>query len=102
MTLVEATNLLLIEGRQIAPPGSKSEAKDELEPADIQKLIAANRPAFIAQAHALHDVASIALAAIDAKDSKALLSAGGNIDATCEACHLQFWYPNQKIPRPPM
>lgn len=101
ITLIEATNLLLIEGRQVAPPGTKSTVKDELEPAEVQKLIDANRSAFIAHAHALHDVTAQALAAIDAKDSQALVTAGGNIDAVCEACHLQFWYPGQKIPRYP-
>ncbi len=98
LTLIEATNLLLIEGRQVAPPGTKSEVKDELEPIEIQKLIDANRPAFIAHAHALHDVTTQALAAIDAKNAEALVTVGGNIDGVCEACHLQFWYPGQKIP----
>jgi hypothetical protein len=39
-----------------------------------------------------------ALGAIDAKDSKALMDAGGAIDEACEACHVTYWYPNQKTP----
>jgi len=33
------------------------------------------------------------VAAIDAKDSTALFTAGGKVDETCENCHSTFWYP---------
>jgi cytochrome c556 len=49
-------------------------------------------------AHGLHSTATQALEAIDRRDSEALLQAGGEIDAACEACHLTYWYPNQKVP----
>src|SRR5882724_645604 len=71
ITLVEATNLLVIDGR---------------------------RPAFNGFAAALREAGSRAIAAIDAKDPVALVRAGGEIDAVCEACHLTFWYPGQVIP----
>ena len=38
-----------------------------------------------------------ALAAIDARNPQALLEAGGAIDAACEACHVTYWYPNQRL-----
>jgi cytochrome c556 len=100
VTLAEATNLLIVQGRRAAPPGAKSENPDsELEPEQIQALIAKNRPAFVAHAHVLHEAAMEALRAIDARKLDGISDAGGTIDAACEGCHLQFWYPNQQLPK---
>ena len=97
VTLVEATNLLIMPGRRAAHPGAKSENPGaELEPAQIQELLDKQRPAFIAHAHVLHEAAMEALRAIDARNIDGISDAGGTIDAACESCHLQFWYPNQK------
>src|SRR5437867_3982175 len=52
--LVEATNLLLIEGRHVAKPNEKSENPEvELQPEQIEKLIASDRPAWVNFAHGL-------------------------------------------------
>jgi len=97
VTLVEATNLVVIPGRKAAHPGAKSENPGaELEPEQIQELLDKQRPAFIAHAHVLHEAAMEALRAIDARNIDGISDAGGTIDAACESCHLQFWYPNQK------
>jgi cytochrome c556 len=97
--LAEATNLLVVQGRRVAPPGTKSENPDsELEPEQMQALIAKNRGAFVAHAHVLHEAAMEALRAIDARKLDGISDAGGTIDAACEGCHLQFWYPNQQLP----
>lgn len=97
VTLVEATNLVVIPGRRAAHPGAKSENPGaELEPEQIQELLDKQRPAFIAHAHVLHEAAMEALRAIDARSIDGISDAGGTIDAACESCHLQFWYPNQK------
>jgi cytochrome c556 len=99
VTLAESTNLLIVPGRHVAPPGTKSENPDsELEPEQMQALIAKNRAAFVAHAHVLHEAAMEALRAIDARKLDAISDAGGTIDAACEGCHLQFWYPNQQLP----
>jgi cytochrome c556 len=99
VTLAESTNLLIVQGRRVAPAGTKSENPDaELEPEQMQALIAKNRPAFIAHAHVLHEAAMEALRAIDARKPDDITDAGGTIDAACEGCHLQFWYPNQQLP----
>ena len=98
LRLIEATNLLQMEGRQVALPGQDLEepATDGvLTPAQSQAAIAANRQTFIAFARALQDSALLALAAIDKHDSDALLEVGGIIDEACEQCHKQFWYPDQ-------
>ena len=97
VTLVEATNLLIVPGRTAAHPGAKSENPGaELEPEQIQALIDKQRPAFIAHAHVLFETAMGALRAIDARDIDGISNVGGAIDEACESCHLQFWYPNQK------
>ena len=94
--LVEASNLLLMEGRQVASPGDKSENPNiELEPPQIQELIDKDREAWIKLAHGLHDAAVPALKAIDSKNAEALLDSGEGIDQACENCHLKYWYPNQ-------
>jgi cytochrome c556 len=100
VTLAESTNLLVVPGRRAAPAGAKSENPDsELEPEQIQALMAKNRPAWVAHAHVLHEAAMEALRAIDARKLDAITDAGGTIDAACEGCHLQFWYPNQQLPK---
>lgn len=97
VTLVEATNLLIVPGRRAAHPGAKSENPGaELEPEQIQALIDKQRPSFVAHAHVLHEAAMSALRAIDARNIDGISEAGGTIDEACESCHLQFWYPPQK------
>ena len=96
VTLAEATNALIIPGRSIDAPDTKPEdPSSELNPAQIKARVDANRPVWVAFAHGLHAAAMQAVRAIDAKDVTALTDAGGAIDAACESCHLQFWYPPQ-------
>ena len=97
ITLIEATNLIVMEGRHAAPPGTKPN-EGELAPEEIDQRMAASRPAFVQFAHGLRSTAMKALEAIDKKDAAALLQVGGDIDAACEVCHVTYWYPNQKIP----
>ena len=46
---------------------------------------------------ALLQTARSVLAAIDAEDPQALVTAGGNLNEVCESCHMTFWYPNRVI-----
>jgi hypothetical protein len=98
ITLVEATNLLVIDGRRV---GAK-EFPGALDSVHIQGLVDAKRPTFNGFAAALREAGLRAIAAIDSKDAVALVRAGGEIDAVCEACHLTFWYPGQVIPAFPV
>ncbi|PWT85811.1 MAG: hypothetical protein C5B57_02205 [Blastocatellia bacterium] len=92
--LLEATNLLLLEGRHVAKSGEKSENPEvELQPEQIEKLINADRVAWVNFAHGLHDAAMPALKATEVRDAEALLDAGEKIDTACENCHLKYWYP---------
>jgi cytochrome c556 len=95
--LVEATNLLLMEGRHVAKPGEKAENKDvELSPEEIEAIINQDRKSWTEFAHKLHDAALPALRAVENRNADALLDAGGDIDTACENCHLKYWYPASK------
>ena len=101
IALQESTNLLLIPGRHIAPTGSQvNKAEDaapgtELPPAEIETRVAANWPAWVGMAHALHDAAGQLLQQVDKKDPRGLERVGSDLDAVCESCHVTFWYPGQ-------
>ena len=93
--VIEATNLLMMDGRQVAKPGEKSDNPGiELQPQEIQDLINKDRPTFIKWATALRNAAIPALNAIDKRDPAALGDAGEQMDSVCENCHLKYWYPN--------
>jgi hypothetical protein len=94
VTLAESANVLLIPGREVDKPGAPA-AEGELAPARIEGLIDENHDAWLGHAHALHRIATEAIAAIDAKDGDQIVEVGGTLDAVCEGCHLQFWYPDQ-------
>ena len=97
MVLLEAPNLLIMPGRVVAGPNDNAQnAAMELEPAQIQALIDADRPAFITYARGLQDAAMLALRASEAKNKDALFSASERIDKACENCHLKYWYPKDQ------
>ena len=99
--IIEGSNLLLMPGREAAPPGTKSETPGvELEPPEITALIKKNRRNFDAFARALQAVGFEAVRAIDAQDTAALLEIGGRMQDVCEGCHQAFWYPGAKPPYP--
>jgi hypothetical protein len=100
ITLIEAANLLSMPGRHVAahkasdpPPGP-----GELSHAQIQQRIDATHDSFTQFARALQDAGLKALTAIEARDAQGLMDAGGTIDEACEACHVTYWYPDQKRP----
>ncbi len=99
ISLREVSNLLVIEGRDVAHShANTSSHESELQAQAIQALIAAQWPEFIQRAHALHDAANLAVEAIDAKNVERLEEVGGIIEHACESCHSQFWYPGDKVP----
>ena len=96
VTIVEATNLLLIPGRRVAEEGKKEADKSELPPEQIEAKIKGDPAMWASHVGKLHDVAMESIAAIDKKNSDALLEAGDHLDKACEDCHLVYWYPNEK------
>jgi len=95
VTLSEATNLLLMENRRVAAEGSVSELPGvDLEPEQIEALLAENRQAWTQFVQGLQASGLTILEAIDAQDVDALLVAGDGLDLACENCHQRFWYPD--------
>ncbi len=92
ITLLEATNLIVMPGRRIAPPDIAL-APGELDPAILQRKFETHTAQFAAYAQVLRGLALQAVDAVDAKDAQKLFELGGAIDSACEACHLVFWYP---------
>lgn len=94
LRLIEAGNLLQIEGRPIAAADSVSELPGiDLEPADIAIRVAEQYGAWLRTARELHDVGVVVLDAARARSVDALLESGDRLDAACESCHSRFWYP---------
>ena len=92
--LVEAGNLLQIDGRRIADEGSASELPGvDLEPDEIAVRVADNRDTWIRLARELHDAGVVMLEAVRARNVEALLEGGDRLDVACENCHSRFWYP---------
>ena len=95
--LLEAPNLLVMKGRKVAPADDKSKNPEiELEPAQIQALIDADRLHFIERARVLQEAATLLVKASDARDKDALFQACNSLDKACENCHLKYWYPNDQ------
>jgi hypothetical protein len=99
--LTEGANLLMMDNRHVVKEGSHLEdhgTPGNLTAAESEKAIAANRGSFIGFAQALRDVGVRMLTAADSRNPQGLIDAGDTMDQVCEGCHLQFWYPGQKIP----
>jgi hypothetical protein len=97
VALVEAPNLLVMDGRHVAQPGEKAQNNSvELTPEEIDAAIKQDRQAWIDLAHKLQDAALPALKATNDRNVEALLDAGEHIDVACENCHLKYWYPPSK------
>lgn len=96
ITLMEASDLILLAGRHVASPGQKAiNPQVQLNPEAIEALIAKDRSSWVKMSHALHDSVLPTLKAIDAKDPMALSDSSIAIDMACESCHLKFWYPDK-------
>ena len=99
ITLAEAANLLMIPGRRVARPGEKSETPGvELEPEEMDALIAKDRAAWDEHAKALYDAAMLACRAAEAKDADKVFELGETIEHACENCHQQLLVPERKDP----
>jgi hypothetical protein len=97
ITLVESMNLLMMDGRRVAPPSTPL-APGEASIDVRQHRLDSSRAAFNGFAQALRNIGLKALDAIDAHDAQRLVEIGGEIDEACEACHLVYWYPPQPTP----
>jgi len=99
LALAEGANMLMIPGRHVARPGEKSETPGvELEPHEMEELIAKDPVAFHKRAAALRTAALEVIEAVNKKDADKVFEIGEHIERACEDCHSHYWYPNEKIP----
>jgi hypothetical protein len=99
LTLAEGANLLMMPGRRVARPGEKSETPGvELEPEEMDVLIAKDRASWNQRALDLHKAALEILEAVDARNPEKVFEIGERIELACENCHSQYWYPGEKRP----
>jgi hypothetical protein len=100
VTLAEGVYLLKIP-RPFAPPGddntSGGEEQYELSPAQIKAKLEADPVLWNAKIEALRNVGFEVLEIVKRKDVDELWDAAENLDQACEACHLEYWYPGEKI-----
>jgi hypothetical protein len=102
VALAEGTNLLKIHPRKAAPddyvfdPNERGPNAPELAPADIQKKIDADTALWDKHANDLRTEALKVIDIVKARDADKLFQAGSDIDAACENCHLEYWYPGDK------
>lgn len=87
----------LVDGRRAARLRDRSKNPQvESEPEQIESAVDADRPSLQRRARKLQDAATLAIAAVDARNTEALLKSIDSIDKACENCHLHYWYPNDK------
>jgi len=99
ITLLESANLLMMPGRAVAHPGEDSLAPGiELTPEEIAQLIDANPRSWNARSLVMHQLVTSMVEAIDAKDADTLFTLGSQLQAVCESCHREYWYPNEVVP----
>jgi hypothetical protein len=99
--LIEAANLLVIDGRRVAHPGQKIEGAGEstdYTPEEAQAEIDKDPAAFAVFSAAMQGAARGLVAAIDARNVEQYLEAGSALQEACESCHRKFWYPNSPMP----
>lgn len=99
ITVLEASNLLVMPGRRVAAEGrATGDAAVDLQPPLIEELIRREPEKWASFSTGLHDAAAQTLRAVEAKDVQALLLAGEVLDQACENCHRVFWYPERARP----
>jgi len=100
VTLAEGIYLLKIP-RPFAPPGDNNNSAGpdfpELSPAQIKAKLEADPVLWNAKIEALRNVGLEVMEIVNKKDVNALFEAGGDLDMACEACHLEYWYPGEKV-----
>jgi len=96
VVLGESMNLIVSADRKAGHKLEKTPAQADagtLPPAEIRRLIDGAPAAFSKHARLTQQSALRVIAAVDARDAKALEAAGSELDQACEACHVEFWYP---------
>ncbi len=100
VAMAEVSYLLKVP-RPFAPAGdvNNSTGPDapELSPTQIKEKIERDPVLWQAKIEALRNVGREVLELVERKDATGLQEAAEHLDEACEQCHLEFWYPNQKV-----
>ena len=101
MTLAESANLLkmprkMVPDGYVVDPVLRGPTAPELAPDAITAKIAANRVLWDKFADGMRDEAIKVLAIVETKDTARLFEAGSDLDAVCETCHLEYFYPGDR------
>ena len=100
--LAEGANLIMMDGRHVVKEGSHARRSRHAGQPDGRGIGAGDRreprlPSSPSRRRCATSASRCSTAA-DAKNPQGLIDAGDTMDQVCEGCHLQFWYPGQKIP----
>lgn len=100
VTMAEGVYLLKIP-RPFAPAGDNNDSSGaeppELSPAQIKAKLEADPVLWNAKIEALRNVGLEVIEIVNRKDVNELWDAAENLDQACEQCHLEYWYPGEKV-----
>jgi hypothetical protein len=98
ITMAEGVYLLKVP-RRFAPAGDENNSAgpeaEELSPAQITAKLEKDPVLWNAKIEALRNASLEVLDIVKKKDVNALWGACEDLDAACENCHLEFWYPGE-------
>ncbi len=98
VTLAEGVYLLKVP-RPFAPEGdinnSTGPDPEEMSPAQIEAKRKADPVLWNAKIEALRNVGLAVMEIVKKKDVNSLWEASDNLDAACETCHVNYWYPGE-------
>jgi|KBSSwiStaDraftv2_1062776.scaffolds.fasta_scaffold325387_2 hypothetical protein len=98
ITMAEGVYLLKVP-RRFAPVGDENNSSgpeaEELSPAQITAKLEKDPVLWNAKIEALRNASLEVLEIVKKKDVNALWGACEDLDAACENCHLEFWYPGE-------
>ena len=98
VTMAEGAYLLKVP-RRFAPVGDENNSSgpdaEELSPTQITAKLEKDPVLWNAKIEALRNASLEVLEIVKKKDVNALWGACEDLDAACENCHLEFWYPGE-------
>src|SRR5262249_3224078 len=98
VTLAEGAYLLKVQ-RPFAPAGDDSTKSpvegEELSPPQIKAKVESDPVLWNAKIEALRNVGLEVMEIVRTRKIDELWDASDNLDAACESCHVQFWYPRE-------
>jgi len=98
--IAEGAYLLKVP-RPFTPPGDENNSTgpepEEISPAQIKAKLEKDPVLWNAKIEALRNVGLEVMDIVRRKDANELWDAAENLDQACENCHLEFWYPGEKV-----